>query len=61
VFDPATISDRSTFEKPMEPSVGVHELLVGGTLVINAGRLVPDVYPGRAIVGPGKGGSEKGR
>jgi len=53
VFDPATISDRSTFEKPMEPSVGVHELLVGGKLVIDAGKLVPDVYPGRAILGPG--------
>jgi hypothetical protein len=44
----------------MEPSVGVHELLVGGTLVIDNGKLVPDVYPGRAIVGPGKNGSEKG-
>ena len=31
VFDPQTIADRSTFEKPMEPSVGVHYLLVGGT------------------------------
>ena len=30
VFDPQTISDRATFEKPMEPSVGVHYLLVGG-------------------------------
>ena len=55
VFDPQTISDRSTFEKPMEPSVGVHELLVSGTLVILDGKLVPDVYPGRAILGPGKG------
>ena len=55
VFDPQTISDRSTFEKPMEPSVGVHELLVSGTLVIHDGKLVPDVYPGRAILGPGKG------
>jgi N-acyl-D-aspartate/D-glutamate deacylase len=57
VFDPVTIRDRSTFEKPMETSVGVHQLLVGGTLVIEDGKLVPDVYPGRAIVGPGKGGS----
>jgi len=57
VFDLATISDRSTFEKPMEPSVGVHELLVGGELVIDDGKLVPDVYPGRAIVGPGKSSS----
>ena len=58
VFDPATISDRSTFEKPMETSAGVHQLLVGGTLLIDDGKLVPDVYPGRAILGPGKSGSE---
>jgi N-acyl-D-aspartate/D-glutamate deacylase len=50
VFDPATISDRATFEKPMEPSIGVRELLVGGTLLINEFKLVPDAYPGRAIV-----------
>jgi len=55
VFDPRTISDRSTFEKPMEPSVGVHELLVGGTVVVDDARMIPDVYPGRAIVGPGRG------
>ena len=54
VFDPQTISDRSTFQKPMEPSVGVHFLLVGGTLLIDDGKILPDVYPGRAIVGPGK-------
>jgi len=54
VFDPATISDRSTFDKPMEPSVGVHYLVVAGTVVINDGKLVPDVYPGRAIVSTGK-------
>jgi N-acyl-D-aspartate/D-glutamate deacylase len=54
VFDPQTIADRSTFDKPMEPSVGVHYLLVGGTPVINEGKLVPEVFPGRALVGPGK-------
>jgi len=51
VFDPATISDRATFEMPMAPSVGVHELLVGGTLIIDDGKLVPNVTPGRAILG----------
>ena len=51
VFDPATISDRATFEMPMAPSVGVSELLVGGTVVIDDAKLVPDVYPGKAIVG----------
>src|SRR6201988_4985173 len=50
VFDPATIQDHSTFSKPSEPSVGVHYLLVGGSIVVSQGKLVPDVYPGRAIV-----------
>ncbi len=54
VFDLQTISDRATFEKPMEPSVGVHELIVGGTLLIDDGKMLPEVYPGRAILGPGK-------
>ena len=56
VFDPQTISDRATFEKPMEPSVGVCYLLVGGTIVIDEGKMVPDVFPGRALLGPGKSG-----
>ncbi len=54
IFDPQTITDRSTFEKPMEPSVGVHYLLVGGTALIDEGKLVPAVFPGRALTGPGK-------
>jgi N-acyl-D-aspartate/D-glutamate deacylase len=54
VFDPQTISDRSTFEKPMEPSVGVRELVVAGTVLIDEGKMLPDVFPGKAIVGPGK-------
>ena len=54
VFDAATISDRSTFAKPMEPSVGVHYLLVGGTVVVDDGKIVPDVFPGRPLLGPSK-------
>jgi N-acyl-D-aspartate/D-glutamate deacylase len=54
VFDPANISDRSTFQKPMEPSVGVHYLLVGGTVVVDDGKVVPDVFPGRALLGLSK-------
>jgi N-acyl-D-aspartate/D-glutamate deacylase len=44
VFDAATISDHATFEKPMEPSVGVHYLLVAGTVVVNEGKIVSDVF-----------------
>jgi N-acyl-D-aspartate/D-glutamate deacylase len=54
VFDAGTISDRSTFEKPMEPSVGVRYLVVGGTVVVEEGKIVPDVFPGHALLGPGK-------
>jgi N-acyl-D-aspartate/D-glutamate deacylase len=61
VFDAATISDRSTFEKPMEPSVGVRYLVVGGTIVVDEGKIVPDVFPGRALLGPGKASSAQGK
>lgn len=54
VFDPKTITDRSTFQKPMEPSVGVHYLLVGGTLVIDDSTIVSGLFPGKAMRGPGK-------
>jgi N-acyl-D-aspartate/D-glutamate deacylase len=53
VFDAGTISDRATFEKPMEPSVGVRYLVVGGTVVVDEGKIVPDVFPGHALLGPG--------
>lgn len=50
VFDPQTISDRSTFQSPMEPSVGVRYLMVGGTVVVDQGKLVPDVFPGQPLL-----------
>ena len=54
VFDAAAISDRSTFQKPMEPSVGVRYLVVGGSVVVDDGKIAADVFPGRALVGPRK-------
>jgi N-acyl-D-aspartate/D-glutamate deacylase len=54
VFDAGTIRDRSTFQEPMEPSVGVRYLVVDGTLVVDEGKIVPDVFPGRALLGRGK-------
>ncbi len=58
VFDAASISDRATFAKPMEPSVGVRYLVVGGTIVVEEGKVVPDVFPGQAIVGARKASFE---
>ena len=49
VFDPQTIADRATYQSPMEPSVGVRYLVVGGTLLVDQGKVVPDVFPGRAL------------
>ena len=60
VFSADAISDRATFEKPMEPSVGVRYLIVGGAVVVEEGKIVPDVFPGRALTGPGKINSGKG-
>ena len=49
VFDPETISDVGTYEKPNQPAVGVKSLLVDGTLVVADGKLVVDAGPGRPI------------
>jgi N-acyl-D-aspartate/D-glutamate deacylase len=49
VFDPATITDRATYERPRERSVGMRYVVVNGVIVINAGALVPNVLPGRSI------------
>jgi N-acyl-D-aspartate/D-glutamate deacylase len=54
VFDAETISDRSTFQKPMEPSVGVRYLVVGGIVVVDDAKIAADAFPGRALLGPGK-------
>ena len=50
VFDAQTIADRATYDKPAEPSVGVKYLLVGGTVVVDQGAVVPNVAPGRALL-----------
>ncbi len=57
VFDPATIADRATFPKPLEASVGVRYLVVGGTVLVDGGKVLEGVFPGRAIVGRRDGGS----
>ncbi len=53
IFDPQTVSDRSTYQKPMTPSVGVQYLLVGGVPVVDGSKIVDGVFPGNALVGPG--------
>ena len=50
IFDPETIADRATYESPSEPSVGVKYLLVAGKTVVDRGKILPNVLPGRALV-----------
>jgi N-acyl-D-amino-acid deacylase len=52
VFDPATITDRATFDQPHQLSAGVSEVLVNGQLAISAGEFAGR-FPGRALAGPG--------
>lgn len=51
MFDPAVVSDRSTYASPRQHSVGIKYVLVGGTPIIENGKLVPHVFPGAALTG----------
>jgi N-acyl-D-amino-acid deacylase len=53
VFDPATIADRATFEKPHQYAVGMKHVFVNGVQVIKDGEHT-GAKPGRALWGPGK-------
>jgi N-acyl-D-aspartate/D-glutamate deacylase len=48
-FDLATVSDRSTYRLPMEPSVGMKLVIVNGTVLIDGGKMLPGTFPGRAL------------
>jgi len=52
VFDPATIADRATFEKPHQYAVGAKHVFVNGTAVLRDGEHT-GALPGRALKGPG--------
>ena len=53
VFDPATIADRATFEKPHQYAVGMKHVFVNGVQVLKEGEHI-GAKPGRALWGPGK-------
>jgi len=53
VFDPATIADRATFEKPHQYALGVKHVFVNGAQVLRDGEHT-GAKPGRALWGPGK-------
>jgi len=49
VFNPETIGDVGTYEKPNQPAKGVQTLVVNGELVVDGGELILAAAPGRPI------------
>jgi N-acyl-D-amino-acid deacylase len=52
IFDPATIQDHATFEKPHQYSTGVRHVFVNGAQVLKDGEHT-GAKPGRVVRGPG--------
>jgi N-acyl-D-aspartate/D-glutamate deacylase len=51
VFDPATATDRATFEKPHQYAEGLSLVLVNGAVVLDGDRTT-GARPGRVLRGP---------
>jgi dihydroorotase len=49
LFDPARVADRATYRQPTLQPEGIRHVLVNGVLVVDGGKLVPGVAPGRAV------------
>ena len=52
VFDPATVADHATFDKPRQYATGVRDVFVNGTQVLKGGEHT-GATPGRVVRGPG--------
>jgi len=49
LFDPATVADRTTRDRPDAPPAGIHAVLISGHLVAREGNLVPGPRHGRVL------------
>jgi N-acyl-D-amino-acid deacylase len=54
VFDPATVKDKSEFDKPHQYAVGFRHVLVNGRPVLLDGKMT-GTLSGRVLLGPGAG------
>jgi len=52
VFDPNTVIDKATYEKPLQYSEGIQFVLVSGVLVVKDGTVVQGIFPGHGVRAP---------
>ena len=53
IFDPTTIQDHATFDRPHQYAPGVRDVLVNGVAVLRDGEHT-GATPGRVVDGPGR-------
>ncbi|MBI2885636.1 MAG: D-aminoacylase [Chloroflexi bacterium] len=53
-FDPTTVGDTATYQRPQQYPTGIPYVLVNGSLVIDRGQHTGQ-RPGQVVYGPGKG------
>jgi N-acyl-D-amino-acid deacylase len=53
IFDPATIADKATFDRPHQFAVGVRDVFVNGVQMLRDGAHTGE-FSGRALYGPGR-------
>ncbi|APV49468.1 N-acyl-D-amino-acid deacylase [Betaproteobacteria bacterium GR16-43] len=53
VFDPNTVADQATYEKPHQYPVGVNQVVVNGRVVFENGAMTAE-RPGKVVYGPSR-------
>jgi dihydroorotase-like cyclic amidohydrolase len=49
VFDPNTVKDNATYDKPLQASSGYRYVLVGGRVMAENGKITPNLFPGVGV------------
>jgi N-acyl-D-aspartate/D-glutamate deacylase len=55
LFDPETVTDRATYESPLEAPLGIAGVWVAGRRVVADGKLLPDAVAPAGDPSPGAG------